>query len=58
LINGQTIITGSFNFTDQSEDQNAENLLVIRNKPKLFAAYAAEFEKHLSHSDPPRRLAD
>src|SRR5438876_1120299 len=28
LIDGHIIITGSFNFTDQSEDQNAENLLI------------------------------
>lgn len=53
LIDGRTIITGSFNFTDQSEDTNAENVLIIRNKPKLFTAYEADFEKHLSHSDPP-----
>lgn len=56
LIDGGTIITGSFNFTDQSEDTNAENLLIIRNKPTLFAAYEADFEKHLSHSDPPENL--
>jgi len=52
LIDGQTIITGSFNFTDESET-NTENLLVIRDKPKLFAAYERDFAAHLSHSDPP-----
>jgi phosphatidylserine/phosphatidylglycerophosphate/cardiolipin synthase-like enzyme len=52
LIDGQTIITGSFNFTDESET-NAENLLIIHNKPKLFAAYEADFARHLEHSDPP-----
>jgi phosphatidylserine/phosphatidylglycerophosphate/cardiolipin synthase-like enzyme len=54
LIDGRIIITGSFNFTDQSEDQNAENLLVIRDKPQLMAAYQASFEEHLRHSDPPK----
>jgi len=53
LIDGKTIITGSFNFTQQSEDTNSENLLIIRNKPKLFAAYEEHFEIHLHHSDPP-----
>ncbi|MDB5174007.1 MAG: phosphatidylserine/phosphatidylglycerophosphate related protein [Phycisphaerales bacterium] len=53
LVDGQTLITGSFNFTDQSEDQNAENLLIIRNKPELYAAYLRNFETHLRHSDPP-----
>ncbi|MDB5291424.1 MAG: hypothetical protein JWL69_2665 [Phycisphaerales bacterium] len=54
LIDGQTLITGSFNFTDQSEDTNAENLLIIRDKPELYAAYLKNFEFHLGHSDPPR----
>ena len=53
LIDGKIIITGSFNFTDQAEDANAENLLIIRNKPKLFEAYEANFEVHVHHSDPP-----
>jgi phosphatidylserine/phosphatidylglycerophosphate/cardiolipin synthase-like enzyme len=55
LIDGHTIITGSFNFTDPSEEKNAENLLIIRNKPKLFAAYLADFEAHLGHSEGPKR---
>lgn len=53
LIDGKIVITGSFNFIDESEQTNAENLLVIRNKPKIFAAYEANFEQHLHHSDPP-----
>jgi phosphatidylserine/phosphatidylglycerophosphate/cardiolipin synthase-like enzyme len=51
LIDGHVIITGSFNFTDQSEDVNAENLLIIRDKPGLYAAYEANFEHHLEHSE-------
>ena len=51
LIDGHTIIIGSFNFTDQSEQVNAENLLIIRDKPVLFAAYQVNFEWHLQHSE-------
>ena len=51
LIDGRTIITGSFNFTKQAETSNAENLLVIRDHPKLFASYEANFKKHLAHSE-------
>jgi len=51
LFDGETIITGSFNFTDQAENTNAENLLVIRKKPKLYSAYLANFEEHLAHSE-------
>lgn len=32
IIDGETIITGSFNFTKAAEEKNAENLLVIRDK--------------------------
>jgi phosphatidylserine/phosphatidylglycerophosphate/cardiolipin synthase-like enzyme len=50
LIDGRTIITGSFNFTKQAESSNAENLLVIRDHPELFAQYQANFQRHLDHS--------
>jgi phosphatidylserine/phosphatidylglycerophosphate/cardiolipin synthase-like enzyme len=30
IIDGETVITGSFNFTKAAEENNAENLLVIR----------------------------
>ena len=32
IIDGETVITGSFNFTEQAEEHNAENLLVIRDR--------------------------
>ena len=50
LIDGRTIITGSFNFTKQAESSNAENLLVIHDRPELFAQYSANFKQHLDHS--------
>jgi phosphatidylserine/phosphatidylglycerophosphate/cardiolipin synthase-like enzyme len=52
LIDGRTIITGSFNFTKQAETSNAENMLVIRDKPTLYAAYEGNFRRHLDHSVP------
>jgi phosphatidylserine/phosphatidylglycerophosphate/cardiolipin synthase-like enzyme len=51
VVDGETVITGSFNFTQQAENSNAENLLVITGKPKLAAAYEANFEAHLKHSE-------
>jgi phosphatidylserine/phosphatidylglycerophosphate/cardiolipin synthase-like enzyme len=50
IIDGITVITGSFNFTRQAEHANAENLLVIQGKPKIVEAYEKNFEHHLSHS--------
>jgi phosphatidylserine/phosphatidylglycerophosphate/cardiolipin synthase-like enzyme len=52
LIDGQTIVTGSFNFTNQAERANAENLIVLHGRPKLYAAYDANFKQHLAHSEP------
>jgi phosphatidylserine/phosphatidylglycerophosphate/cardiolipin synthase-like enzyme len=40
VIDGQVVVTGSFNFTKNAEENNAENLLVIRS-PELAAKYAA-----------------
>ena len=34
VIDGKMVITGSFNFTKSAEENNAENLLVIRKKQK------------------------
>jgi phosphatidylserine/phosphatidylglycerophosphate/cardiolipin synthase-like enzyme len=53
MIDGKVLITGSFNFTTQAEDTNGENLLVIRNHPKLYRAYEEYFAAHLKHSKPP-----
>src|SRR4051794_19514509 len=50
LIDHRLIFTGSFNLTRESESENAENLLMIEGKPKLVAAYEANFKEHLGHS--------
>ncbi|MBW8883498.1 MAG: phospholipase D family protein [Planctomycetia bacterium] len=50
LIDGQTIITGSFNFTKNAEESNAENLLVLRGRPDLYQSYENNFRHHYSHS--------
>ncbi len=51
VIDGVTVITGSFNFTHAAEFENADNLLVIHNHPSIAQAYADNFQHHLSHSD-------
>jgi phosphatidylserine/phosphatidylglycerophosphate/cardiolipin synthase-like enzyme len=40
VIDGATVLTGSFNFTKAAEEHNAENLLVIQD-PALAEKYAA-----------------
>ena len=50
VIDGQTVITGSFNFTRAAEEHNAENLLVIRS-PDLAAKYTSNWHAHAQHSE-------
>ncbi|MDR3670172.1 MAG: phospholipase D family protein [Holophaga sp.] len=51
VLDGETVITGSFNFTKGAEDRNAENLLIIRD-PELASRYAENWESHRKHSEP------
>lgn len=51
IIDRQTIITGSFNFTKAAEDHNAENLLILRGYSELSTKYMYNFDDHLSHSE-------
>lgn len=51
IIDDKTLITGSFNFTRQAEEENAENLLVIKDNPALVEKYVGNFNDHLRHSE-------
>ena len=52
IIDKRTVITGSFNFTNQAEHENAENLLVIKGHPELPGHYRENFFKHKAHCKP------
>lgn len=54
IIDQKVIITGSFNFTRQAEDANAENLLIIRHDKKLVEKYLQYYENHKVHSRQPQ----
>jgi phosphatidylserine/phosphatidylglycerophosphate/cardiolipin synthase-like enzyme len=51
VIDGEVVITGSFNFTKAAEEKNAENVLVIRHKV-LGEKYIKDWEDHAEHSNP------
>ncbi len=51
VVDGDVVITGSFNWTASAENNNAENLLVIRSD-KIAAIYAANWKVHSEHSEP------
>jgi phosphatidylserine/phosphatidylglycerophosphate/cardiolipin synthase-like enzyme len=50
VIDGETVITGSFNFTYAAQRDNAENLLILRD-PALAAKYLANWTAHRGHSE-------
>jgi phosphatidylserine/phosphatidylglycerophosphate/cardiolipin synthase-like enzyme len=51
IIDNNTVITGSFNFTQSAENQNSENLLIIRDRG-IVKQYIKHWEEHAKHSSP------
>lgn len=51
IVDGQVVVTGSYNFSASAETGNAENLLVI-NDAAIAATYTANWEHHRGHSAP------
>lgn len=49
IIDKETVITGSFNFTKAAEQKNAENLLILKSK-ELANTYIDNWMKHKAHS--------
>ena len=45
VIDGETVITGSYNFSKNAEKRNNENLLIIKGNREIAMAYLAEFAK-------------
>ena len=51
IIDRSTLITGSFNFTKAAEDNNAENLLIIKGNKPLVDRYIQNYNEHKGHSE-------
>jgi phosphatidylserine/phosphatidylglycerophosphate/cardiolipin synthase-like enzyme len=51
VIDGDIVLTGSYNFTGAAEHENAENLLVV-DDATLAARYYANWQTHRAHSPP------
>jgi phosphatidylserine/phosphatidylglycerophosphate/cardiolipin synthase-like enzyme len=49
IIDRRTVLTGSFNFTNQAEH---ENLVVIKGHSDVAATYREQFELHKTHCRP------
>ena len=45
IIDEQTVITGSYNFSINAETNNSENLLIIKNSNEIGRTYMGEFKR-------------
>ncbi len=52
IIDNETVILGSFNFSNNADRSNDENILIIRNA-EIAAQYNAEFDRRWSEGSPP-----
>lgn len=52
VMDADTVITGSYNFTKAAQYKNAENVLVIHHNPTLAQQYVENWQRHLAHSQP------
>ncbi len=50
IIDRSTLITGSFNFSKNADQNNAENLLVLKGNKPLLDRYLANYQMHREHS--------
>jgi phosphatidylserine/phosphatidylglycerophosphate/cardiolipin synthase-like enzyme len=53
ILDAEIVITGSYNWTVAAEQQNGENLLVIRD-PRLAGVYTENWRRHPHYSTPYR----
>jgi len=51
IIDRETLITGSFNFTKAAEEKNAENVLILKGNNQLVNRYMENFYQHRNHSE-------
>ena len=57
VLDGRTVVFGSYNFSDNAERENDENCLIV-DDPSLAAAFGGEFERVLEAArNPAQRRA-
>ena len=50
ILDGSSVIVGSFNFSKAAEEKNAENLLII-HRSVLAEKYTKNWHEHEGHSE-------
>ncbi len=56
VIDGEIVVTGSFNFSEGADDSNDENVLIIVNRD-VAAQYLAEFDRRWAEANEPDAAA-
>jgi phosphatidylserine/phosphatidylglycerophosphate/cardiolipin synthase-like enzyme len=54
VVDRRTVITGSFDFTNQAETENAENLIILKGHFDVVNSYHRNFVEHKSHCQAPK----
>lgn len=49
IIDRKVVVTGSYNFTNQAEGDNAENVVIIKGHPEIAQKYYDNFQRHKLH---------
>ena len=52
IIDGEILITGSFNFSNNADESNDENMMIIQNH-EIAAEYILEFERRWAEAEVP-----
>ena len=52
IIDDEILVTGSLNFSENADDSNDENVIIIRNK-EIAAQYIQEFERRWVEAEAP-----
>ena len=60
IIDGEIVVTGSYNFTNSAEKSNAENMIVLRSTPlaqQYYKNFISHWERSYPITTPPERRA-
>jgi phosphatidylserine/phosphatidylglycerophosphate/cardiolipin synthase-like enzyme len=49
IIDQKVVVTGSYNFTNQAEGENAENMVILKGQPEIARKYRENFLAHKAH---------
>jgi phosphatidylserine/phosphatidylglycerophosphate/cardiolipin synthase-like enzyme len=52
VVDGMTVETGSFNYTNAAEEKNAENVIILRSHRDIAEQYLTRWQELWDESEP------